>query len=144
MPEPDLVAHIDGGARGNPGPAAYAAIITRPDAKVVKEISHYLGETTNNIAEYAGLLAAVEFAVRHGTRSLRVISDSELLVRQIRGEYKVKSDGLKPLFRQVKDLISRLESFSITHVRREQNREADRLLNRTLDTHCDRIKRLVR
>jgi ribonuclease HI len=140
----ELVAHIDGGARGNPGPAAYAAIITTPGAKGVKEISQFLGETTNNEAEYAALLAALEYAVGHGARSLKVFSDSELLVRQIRGEYKVKSAGLKPLFRKAQELISRLESFSITHLRREQNREADRLVNRTLDAQHVEIQRLVR
>jgi ribonuclease HI len=140
----ELVAHIDGGARGNPGPAAYAAIITTPGAKVVKEISQFLGETTNNEAEYAALLAALEYAVGHGARSLKVFSDSELLVRQIRGEYKVKSAGLKPLFRKAQELISRLESFSITHLRREQNREADRLVNKTLDAQHVEIQRLVR
>mgnify|MGYP001569777796 CR=1 FL=1 len=144
MQNPELVAHIDGGARGNPGPAAYAAIVATPEGKPVKEISEFLGETTNNEAEYSGLLAALEYAVRHEARSLKVISDSELLVRQIRGEYKVKSDGLKPLFQQAKGLISRLESFSIAHVRREQNREADRLVNETLDAHRDGIKRVVR
>ena len=135
MQKPDLVAHIDGGARGNPGPAAFAVIVKTPEGKVVKQISEFLGATTNNVAEYAGLLAALEYAVGHGAKSLKVISDSELLVRQIRGEYKVKSDGLKPLFRQAKGLIAHLESFSIAHVRREQNREADRLVNQTLDAH---------
>jgi ribonuclease HI len=100
---------------------------------VVEEISKYLGETTNNEAEYAGLLAALEYAVQNGASNLKVISDSELLVRQIRGEYKVKSAGLKPMYQQAKVLIAHLESFSIAHVRREQNREADRLVNQTLD-----------
>ena len=137
MPTTELVAHIDGGARGNPGPAAYGVIVATPDGKPLAKLSEFLGEATNNEAEYAGLLAALEYAAHHRARSLKVISDSELLVRQIRGEYKVKSGGLKPLFQQARGLIARLESFSIAHVPREQNREADRLVNKTLDAHRD-------
>ena len=137
--KPELVGHIDGGARGNPGPGAYAAIIKTADGQPVVELAQHLGETTNNVAEYEGLLAVLQYAVEHKARALKVLSDSELLVRQIQGEYRVRSNGLKPLFRQAMELITRLESFTIVHVRREQNREADRLVNRILDAHREAI-----
>jgi ribonuclease HI len=129
----DLVAHIDGGSRGNPGPAAFAAVMKTADGELVDEISGFLGRTTNNVAEYQALLAALDYALAHKCRRLRVLADSELLVHQINGVYKVKNSGLKPLFDRAKHLISRIEYFSIQHVYREQNREADRLANRTLD-----------
>jgi len=131
----EMVAHIDGGARGNPGPAAYGVVLATAAGKTEKTLSGFLGEATNNEAEYRGLLAALDYAVEHGIRKLRLFSDSELLVRQMRGEYKVKSDGLKPLHQRARELIARLESFRISHVPREQNREADRLVNETLDAH---------
>jgi ribonuclease HI len=132
---PEMVAHIDGGARGNPGPAAYGVVLASAEGKPEQTLSGFLGEATNNEAEYQGLLAALEYAVAHGVRRLKLFSDSELLVRQIRGEYKVKSVGLKPLHERARELIARLESFRISHVPREQNREADRLVNETLDAH---------
>src|SRR5215472_13715310 len=130
---PDLVAHIDGGSRGNPGPAAFAAVVKTADGELVDEVSGFLGHTTNNVAEYQALLAALDFALAHKCRRLRVLADSELLVRQINGAYRVKNQNLKPLYDRAKDLIARLESFSIQHVYREENREADRLANQTLD-----------
>ena len=129
----DLVAHIDGGSRGNPGPAAFAAVIKTPDGETVDELTGFLGRTTNNVAEYQALLAALDYALAHRCRRLRVLADSELLVHQINGVYRVKNQGLKPLHERARQLISRIESFSIQHVYREQNREADRLANRTLD-----------
>jgi len=144
MPKTELVARIDGGARGNPGPAAYGVIVGTADGKPIARLSEFLGEATNNEAEYAALLAALEYAIHHRARSLKVFSDSELLVRQMGGEYKVKSDHLKPLFQQAQGLTARLESFSIAHVPREQNREADRLVNKILDAHRDASSRLVR
>ena len=132
---PETVAHIDGGARGNPGPAAYGVVMSTASGKLEKTLSGFLGKATNNEAEYRGLLAVLEYAVEHGIRKLKLFSDSELLVRQIRGEYKVKSDGLKPLHERAGELIARLESFRISHVPREQNRDADRLVNETLDAH---------
>lgn len=129
----DLVAHIDGGSRGNPGPAAFAAVMKTADGELVEEVSGFLGRTTNNVAEYQALLAALDFALAHKCRRLRVLADSELLVRQINDEYRVKNHNLKPLYERAKHLIARLESFSIRHVYREENREADRLANRTLD-----------
>jgi ribonuclease HI len=129
----ELVARIDGGSRGNPGPAAFAAVMETPDGKVLDELSGYLRHATNNVAEYRGLLLALDYAIANNYRCLRVLSDSELLVRQINGEYKVKSSGLKPLFERARALISSLDAFSIRHVYREENRAADRLANQTLD-----------
>jgi len=129
----ELVAHIDGGSRGNPGPAAFAAVMKTADGELVDEVSGFLGRTTNNVAEYRALLAALDYALTHKCRRLRVLADSELLVHQINGVYKVKNAGLRPLYDEAKHLISRIESFSIQHVYREDNREADRLANQTLD-----------
>lgn len=138
MPEPgysgEVVAYIDGGARGNPGPAAYAVVMHEGDGSPLEKLSQFIGDATNNEAEYHGLLAALDYAVAHHLRRLRVVSDSELLVRQIKREYKVKSERLKPLYQQAQELIARIESFAVLHVPREQNREADRLVNVTLDT----------
>jgi ribonuclease HI len=137
MPHPkppfDAVMHIDGGARGNPGPAACAVVVAAGDGAPLHSFSHYLGETTNNVAEYRALLAALEYALERRYLRLKIVSDSELLVRQMEGRYKVKNAGLKPLHGQARSLIEGLEAFSIEHVRREANREADRLVNRALD-----------
>jgi GxxExxY protein len=130
----DAVMHIDGGARGNPGPAACAVVVAAADGAPLHSFSRYLGETTNNVAEYRALLAALEYALEHRYLRLKVVSDSELLVRQMQGRYKVKSADLKPLREQARGLIDRLGAFSIEHVRREANREADRLVNQALDT----------
>jgi len=129
----DAVMHIDGGARGNPGPAACAVVVAAADGAPLASFSKYLGETTNNVAEYRGLLAALEYALEHHYLRLKVVSDSELLVRQMQGRYKVKSADLKPLHEQARRVIDRLAAFSIEHVRREANREADRLVNEALD-----------
>jgi ribonuclease HI len=130
---PDVVMHIDGASRGNPGPAAYAVVVKAADGAPLAAVSKFLGKTTNNVAEYEGLLAALGYALRHHHLRLKVLSDSELLVRQIQGSYKVKSVDLKPLHARARQMIGRLETFSIEHVHREQNREADRLVNRALD-----------
>jgi probable phosphoglycerate mutase len=132
-PNSGLVARIDGGSRGNPGPAAFAAVIESAEGTVVDEISGFLGRATNNVAEYHGLLAALDYALAHNCPRLRVFSDSELLVRQVQGIYKVKSPDLKPLHDRARERIARLESFSIRHVYREENRHADRLANRAMD-----------
>ncbi len=129
-----VTANIDGGARGNPGPAAFGVIIRNPIGEVVAELSEYLGHQTNNFAEYSGLLAALDYAVREKCPRLKVRSDSELLVRQMKGVYKVKNPALQELFRQAQSLVRKLESFSIEHVFREQNKEADRLVNQVLDS----------
>ncbi len=134
MPNPtEIVANIDGGSRGNPGPAAYGVVIKTAQGKAITEIAKRIGETTNNFAEYQGLLAALEYSLGHGYSRLRVLTDSELMTHQVNGRYKVRSPDLKPLHAQAQALIARLESFSIQHVYREQNREADRLVNQALD-----------
>jgi ribonuclease HI len=130
---PEIVAHIDGGSRGNPGPAAYGVAIENEDGSPVASLSKFLGRATNNVAEYEGLLAALNFALEHHHPRLRVLTDSELLARQIEGRYKVKSPDLKPLHHKAREMILRLERFTIRHVPREQNREADRLVNQALD-----------
>jgi ribonuclease HI len=133
MPPHYLIAYTDGGARGNPGPAGYGVVIKDETGQKVAALSEYLGHQTNNFAEYQGLIAALEFAVKHGPRALKVISDSELLVRQINGMYKVKNPTLKDLHARAKELIAQLEWFSIDHALREHNREADRLANEAMD-----------
>lgn len=130
---PVVTVNIDGGARGNPGPAGYGAIFKDATGKKVGELSRYLGIRTNNYAEYSGLIAALEYALSQGYKTLKVFSDSELLVRQINGVYKVKSPELRELYEKAKPLMRKLESFRIEHVRREFNRDADRLANRAMD-----------
>ena len=133
IPDRETIAHIDGASRGNPGPAAYAVVMEPGGGAPQVRLTKALGDTTNNVAEYQALLAALEYAVSHELGRLRVRTDSELLARQITGQYKVKHPALKPLHEQARRLIERLGRFSIEHVPREQNREADRLANRTLD-----------
>jgi len=132
-PEHYLVAHSDGGARGNPGPAGYGVVSQDESGKKVAHLSEYLGHQTNNFAEYQGLIAALEYALQHGPKALKLISDSELLVRQIKGIYKVKNATLQVLHGRAKELIAQLEWFSIGHALREHNTEADRLANQAMD-----------
>jgi ribonuclease HI len=132
-PDQYLIAYIDGGARGNPGPAGFGVLIKDQSGKKVAALNEYLGHQTNNYAEYSGLIAAVEYALHHGYKALKVISDSELMVRQMRGQYKVKSPSLLELYRRAKELSGKLEWFSIQHVLRAQNREADGLANAAMD-----------
>jgi len=132
-PEHYLVAYSDGGARGNPGPAAYGVVIKDESGRKIATLSEYLGHQTNNFAEYQGLIAALEYALAHGPKALKLISDSELLVRQIKGVYKVKSPALKDLHARAKELIAQLDWFSASHALREQNEEADRLANEAMD-----------
>jgi ribonuclease HI len=139
-PESYLIAHIDGGSRGNPGPAGYGVVITDRAGKKVATLHEYLGHQTNNYAEYQGLLAALDYAHTHGHKGLKVVGDSELLVKQIRGEYKVKSPALQDLYQRARQLISRLEWFSIQHTLREGNQEADRLANMAMDKGMGRAK----
>ena len=126
-------ANIDGGSRGNPGPASYGVVIRDPRGEVVAKLKKYIGRMTNNVAEYYGLIAALDYAQSHGIRALRVESDSELLVRQMRGQYKVKSAELRPLFERARKMAQTFASFKIEHVYREQNAEADTLANEALD-----------
>lgn len=132
-PEHYLVAHSDGGARGNPGPAGYGVVIKDESGRKVAALSEYLGHQTNNFAEYQGLIAALEYAIKHGPKALKLISDSELLVRQIKGIYKVKNAVLQDLHARAKELIAQLDWFSIGHALREHNQEADRLANDAMD-----------
>ncbi len=132
-PEHYLIAHSDGGARGNPGPAGYGVVIKDESGRKVAALSEYLGHQTNNFAEYQGLIAALEYAIEHGPKALKLISDSELLVRQIKGIYKVKNAVLQDLHGRAKELIAQLEWFSIGHAFREQNQEADELANAAMD-----------
>lgn len=132
-PEHYLIAHSDGGARGNPGPAGYGVVVQDESGRKVAALSEYLGHQTNNFAEYQGLIAALEYAIKHGPKALKVISDSELLVRQIKGIYKVKNATLQELHGRAKELIGQLDWFSIGHALRAQNQEADRLANDAMD-----------
>ena len=127
-----ITAHIDGGARGNPGPAGYGVHIERADGSIV-ELHGGLGIATNNVAEYNGLLAALRWAVDHGHRVVQIKADSELLVKQMRGEYKVKNPGLLPLVARARQLVQQLDRVTFEHVRREQNKDADRLSNVGMD-----------
>jgi ribonuclease HI len=126
-------ANIDGGSRGNPGPASYGVVIRDPRGQIVARLKKYIGRSTNNVAEYYGLIAALDYAQQHGIRALQVRSDSELLVRQMRGQYKVKSPELRPLFERARKMAQTFDSFKIEHVYREQNAEADALANEALD-----------
>jgi ribonuclease HI len=126
-------ANIDGAARGNPGPASYGVVIRDGQGELVAKLKKYIGRMTNNVAEYYGLIAALDYAESHGIRALRVESDSELMVKQMQGQYKVKSEDLRPLFERAKKMSQAFESFRIDHVYREQNREADALANEALD-----------
>ena len=126
-------ANIDGGSRGNPGPASYGVVIRDPRGEVVAKLKKYIGRTTNNVAEYYGLIAALDYAQQHSIRALCIESDSELLVRQMRGQYKVKSAELRPLFERARKMAQTFASFKIDHVYREQNAEADALANQALD-----------
>ena len=128
-----LIAHTDGGARGNPGPAGYGVIIEDSQGNKIASLSQYLGRQTNNFAEYQALIAALEYACGHKTKALRVISDSELMVRQIDGTYRVKEPTLRDLHRRAKALIAQLDWFEIMHVLRRVNREADELANAAMD-----------
>ena len=130
----EVVMRIDGGSRGNPGPAAYAVVAEDAAGSPLASFSKFLGQTTNNVAEYEALLAALGYALRHRHLRLKIFSDSELLVRQINGSYKVKNADLKTLHQRAQQMMARLEAFSIQHVPREQNRRADRLVNEALDS----------
>lgn len=127
------IANIDGASRGNPGPASYAVVLRDPGGKTVLELAKNIGRETNNVAEYFALLAALDYAAGHGIRALRIRSDSELLVRQMQGRYKVKSADLKPLHERASKLARQLDYFAIEHVPRELNRDADGLANLALD-----------
>ncbi|GAC1423560.1 MAG: hypothetical protein NVSMB62_19990 [Acidobacteriaceae bacterium] len=128
-----IFAHCDGGARGNPGPSGFGAVVTGPEGELIAELSEFLGVQTNNYAEYSGLLAVLDFALQHQHPKLKVVSDSELMVKQIQGKYQVKSPGLKPLYEEAKRRIARLQGFEISHALRHKNKDADRLANEAMD-----------
>jgi len=132
-PSQSIVAYIDGGARGNPGPAGYGVRVENERGDLIEELCGFLGSATNNIAEYNGLLAALRYANEHGHRIVRIKSDSELLVKQMIGQYRVKNPGLQVLFQQAQSLARTLERVAYEHVRREQNKDADRLANQAMD-----------
>ena len=128
-----VTAHCDGGARGNPGPSGYGAVLTGPSGEPLAELSEFLGIRTNNYAEYSGLLAVLEYALDHNLPRIRVVSDSELMVKQIQGKYRVNSPDLKPLWQEAKNRIARLDAFEISHALRHKNKDADRLANQAMD-----------
>ncbi|HEY2554053.1 MAG TPA: ribonuclease HI family protein [Candidatus Cybelea sp.] len=126
----------DGGSRGNPGPAALGARLVDPDGAVLCEVARYLGIATNNVAEWSALIAGLEAAAELGVRELAIRLDSELVVRQLRGEYRVKHPNLQPLHARAAGLLRKFEHVDIAHVRRKENAEADALVNRALDEHA--------
>jgi ribonuclease HI len=124
-----ITAHIDGGARGNPGPAGYGVHVVDDQGNLLAELYEGIGTATNNVAEYRGLLAALEWALAHGHTRVHIKSDSQLLVQQINGNYRIKNEGLIPLYRQARHLMARVGDVTVEHVPREQNKDADRLSN---------------
>jgi len=133
MPVGRLVVNVDGGARGNPGPAAIAAVVQDAGGEVLEERSETIGHATNNVAEYKALLLGIDRAVAFGAEEVDLVGDSELIVRQVKGDYKVKDATLRELHGQVLTALKSFESWSIRHVRRDDNAEADRLVNEELD-----------
>lgn len=140
-PETRVIAHCDGGARGNPGPAGYGAVLQTENGEMLAELSEFLGIRTNNYAEYSGLLGVLAWTLEHGYRRLRVVSDSELMVKQIQGRFKVNSPDLKPLWTEARSRIAQLDEFQITHALRHKNKEADRLANAAMDRGMGRNRR---
>jgi ribonuclease HI len=132
-----LTVNVDGGARGNPGPAAIGVVVRDGDGAVLEERGEKIGEATNNVAEYRALLKGIELAAAHGASELELIGDSELVVRQVEGRYKVKNAGMKQLHAEVKKALAGFDSWSIRHVRRAENADADRLVNEALDGVLD-------
>ncbi|HEV7844960.1 MAG TPA: ribonuclease HI family protein [Thermoleophilaceae bacterium] len=130
---PPVVVHVDGGARGNPGPAAVAAVVSGQDGAVLAEEGRYIGEATNNVAEYQALLLGLELARSVGARSVDVVNDSELVARQIGGQYKVKNPGLRPLWQEAMAALREFDRWSVRNVPRAQNARADELVNEALD-----------
>ncbi|MCO5315368.1 MAG: ribonuclease HI family protein [Solirubrobacterales bacterium] len=129
-----LTVNVDGGARGNPGPAAIGVVVRDQSGKVLDEIGERIGDATNNVAEYRALIAGIERARALGADEVELIGDSELIVKQVLGQYKVKNAGMKPLHAEAKSALAGFTAWSIRHVRREQNSEADALVNQALDT----------
>lgn len=128
-----VVIHIDGGARGNPGPAAAGVVISAADGVSLHSEGIFLGHATNNVAEYQGLLAGLAAAANLGATEVKVISDSELLVRQMIGQYRVRNAGLLPLYRKAQELLTKFAKSSFQHVAREFNKQADHLVNQAIN-----------
>jgi probable phosphoglycerate mutase len=128
-----FTAHCDGGSRGNPGPSGYGAVIEDPQGRIAARLSQFLGIQTNNYAEYSGLLAVLQWAIENGAKRMRVVSDSELMVKQMKGQYKVASPVLRPLYEQARRLAAKLEKFEMRHTLRGGNQEADLLANEAMD-----------
>jgi len=128
-----LVVHVDGGSRGNPGPAAAGAVVSAPDGTVLREAGRYVGETTNNVAEYRAVLLGLELAAELGGREIEVVNDSELVARQIGGQYRVKNAGLRPLYEEAMATLRGFEKWSVRNVPRAGNARADALVNEALD-----------
>ena len=128
-----VTVNVDGGARGNPGPAAIGVVLRNGDGSVLEEVGEPIGKATNNVAEYRALLRGIELAAAHGARELELVGDSELVVRQVEGRYKVKNAAMKELHEAVKRELRGFDSWSIRHVRRAENADADRLVNEALD-----------
>jgi len=131
-------AHCDGGSRGNPGPSGFGAVIIDSTGLPLAELSEFLGIRTNNFAEYSGLLAVLEWTIKNRYTHLKVVSDSELMVKQIQGKYKVNSDDLRPLWQQARQRIAQLDGFEISHALRHKNKEADALANQAMDRGTSR------
>lgn len=125
--------HVDGGARGNPGPAGIGAVLTAPGGEVIETLASFIGSATNNVAEYQALIAGVELALDRDVSRLAIFSDSELIIRQLQGSYKVKNEGLKPFYEQAKAALARLGEYELKSIPREANALADSLVNRALD-----------
>jgi ribonuclease HI len=128
-----ITAHVDGGARGNPGSAGYGAVITNENGETLAELFAGIGTSTNNVAEYRGLIAALEWAQQHGVERLHIKSDSLLIVQQMLGNYRVKNEGLMPLHQRARQLAAKIGNVTFEHVRRELNKDADRLSNLGMD-----------
>jgi ribonuclease HI len=132
-----ITVNVDGGARGNPGPAAIGVVLRDGDGELLEKVGEKIGEATNNVAEYRALLRGIELAREHGAEDLELIGDSELVVRQVEGRYKVKNAGMKELYDEVVRALRQFDSWSIRHVRRAENADADRLVNEALDGALD-------
>ena len=135
-----FIAHCDGGSRGNPGPSGYGAVVEDPEGHIVAQLSEFLGSQTNNYAEYSGLLAVLAWATQHGAKRLRVVSDSELMVKQMKGQYKVASPILRPLWEEAKRRAGRLDKFEMRHTLRGGNKQADRLANEAMDRGMGKVR----
>ena len=130
-----VVVHVDGGARGNPGPAAAAAVVSTPEGEVLDEAAQYLGRATNNVAEYRGLLLGLDRAKALGATEVEVVNDSELVAHQVNGRYKVKHPDMKPLFLEAMSRLGSFETWAVRPVKRAFNADADALVNQCLDAH---------